>query len=161
MATITNSAAALWLWPLQAMRLGGDWIETWAATGRVISARLPTIASALQNPLDADHRELNLMVSEKVGAFGLSGDAITAAGAVLRRAGDANARALGRMTGGGVLWPADWMKLAEGNLAAAAALAALPAATLAPVHKRVTANDRRLGGRAVSARAVPAGSRRG
>lgn len=147
MATINNSAAALWLWPLQAMRLGSDWMETMAATGRVISARLPTIASAMQNPMAADHRELNLMVSEKVGAFGLSGDAINATGAVMRRAGDANARALGRMAGGGVLWPADWLKLAEGNLAAVAALAALPTAALAPVHKRVTANDRRLGGR--------------
>lgn len=157
MTNVTRSAMDLWLWPLQAARLGSDWMETMAATGRVISARLPTIASAMQNPLAADHGELNLMVSEKVGAFNLSGDAINAAGAVVRRAADANARALGRMAGGGVLWPMEWMKLAEGNLAAAAALAALPAATLAPVHKRVTANDRRLEGRRVAA----AGARRG
>lgn len=161
MANVTRFAMDLWLWPVQAARLGSDWMETMAATQRVISARLPTIASAMQNPLAADRRELNLMVSEKVGAFGLSGDAINAAGAVVRRAADANARALGRMAGGGVLWPADWMRLAEGNLAAAVALAALPAATLAPVHKRVTANDRRLGARRFSARAAPAGSPRG
>ena len=161
MATITNSAAALWLWPLQAIRLGSDWMETMAATGRVMSARMPTIAAALHNPLTADHGELNLMVSEKVGAFTLSGDAINAAGAAVRRAADANARAFGRMAGGGIVWPSDWMKLAEGNLAAAAALTALPAAALAPVHKRVTANDRRLGGRGVSGRAGSGGSRRG
>ncbi len=154
MANVTRTAMDLWMWPLQAARLGSDWMETLAATQRVITARLPTIASAMQNPFTADHGELNLMVTEKVGALRSSGRAVDEAGAVLRRAADANARAFGRMAGGGVLWPADWMRLAEGNLAAAAALAALPAATLAPVHKRVTANDRRLGSRQGGARAA-------
>ena len=144
MTRTTQSVADLWLWPLQAARLGGAWAETMLAAQRVVAARMPTIASAMQDPLRADHAELNLMVSEKVGAFQLSGQAVNTANAVVRRAADANARALGRMAGGGVLWPADWMMLAEGNWAAFSAMAALPAAALAPVHKRVTANDRRL-----------------
>lgn len=144
MANAAQSVMDLWLWPLSAARLGSQWAETMLATQRVIAARLPTIASAMQNPMAADHAELGLMVSEKVGAFRSSGEAVTSAGAVVRRAADANARALGRMAGGGMLWPADWMRLAEGNIAAASAMAALPAATLAPVHKKVTANDRRL-----------------
>lgn len=144
MTTTTNPIAELWMWPLHAARLGSDWMETMLATQRVISARLPTIASAMQNPLAADHVELNRMVSEKVSAFGQSGRSVQTAGAVVRQAADANARALGRMAGGGMLWPAEWMALAEGNLAAMAAMAALPAAALAPVHSRVTANDRRL-----------------
>lgn len=44
----------------------------------------------------------------------------------------------------GWLWPNDWMRMFEGNLATLAALAALPATALAPIHQQVVANERRL-----------------
>ncbi|MDB5725065.1 MAG: hypothetical protein JWQ16_1819, partial [Novosphingobium sp.] len=57
-----------------------------------------------------------------------------------------NARDFGKMTGGGVLWPADYMRMAERNLSALAALVTFPGEALAPIHRGVTSNARRLRG---------------
>lgn len=144
MASLTENAFALLMWPVQAARLGSDLVETAAGAQRVIAARLPTIASAMRNPLTADHGELRQMVTEKLGAFRSSSRSLSAANAVVQRASSANAQALGRIAGGGLLWPSDWVRLAERNLAAVAAVAALPSETLAPYHAGVSANDKRL-----------------
>jgi hypothetical protein len=144
MPSITENAITLWTWPLASAKWGGDMIEMMMGAQRVVAARVPTIVSAMQNPLAADHVELNRMVSEKVGAFNASGKSVTAAGDALQRAGEGNARAFGRMVRGAPLWPQDWMQLAETNLAAMAAMAALPTAALAPIRHGVKANDQRL-----------------
>jgi hypothetical protein len=68
------------------------------------------------------------------------------AGGIARDAATANAKAFRTMASGGLLWPNDWMRLFETNLAAAAALATLPTNALAPIHQGVVANDRRLRG---------------
>jgi hypothetical protein len=141
---MTEDALTLWSWPLATARWSSDMVEMMMGAQRVVAARMPTILSAMQNPIAADRVELNRMVSEKVGAFNASGASVTAAGSAVHRAADANARALGRMAGGGILWPQDWMRLAESNLAAMAAMAALPTTTLAPIRSGVKANDRRL-----------------
>lgn len=144
MPSVTENAMTLWSWPLATARWNCDMAEMMMGAQRVIAARLPTIVAAMQNPIAADHVELNRMVSEKVGAFNASGESVTAAGGAVHRAADANARALGHMASGRILWAQDWMRLAERNLAAMAALAALPTATLAPLRSGVKANDRRL-----------------
>lgn len=134
----------LWFWPLEAAQLGVHWAETLVASQNVIAARLPVIGAALADPLRADHRELSRMVTEKGRAFGRSGRTANAAFETLRRSSHANARDMGRFSGGDMLWPADWLRIFERNLAAGMALAALPGEALAPVHKRATANARRL-----------------
>jgi hypothetical protein len=111
---------------------------------RVVVARMAVIAAALQNPLAANHGELGRMVTEKVGAFGLSGRSVAEAGKLMRKAAETNARSFGKMARGGLMRPSDWMHIAEVNLAAAAALAALPTAALVPIRKDVVSNDRRL-----------------
>lgn len=142
--TMFENMFDLWTWPLQSMQFASNFMETAQGAQRVVSARLPKIESAMRQPFDADHRELQLMVSEKVSAFGTSGQAATRAGNAVQRASSENVRAMTKLATGGLLWPADWMKLAESNLAAATALATLPTAMLAPLHKGVVANDKRL-----------------
>lgn len=144
MPSMSENAVTVWNWPLASAQWGRDMAEMMLGAQRVVAARMPTILSAMQNPIAADHAELKRMVSEKVGAFNASGRSVAAAGDAVHRAADANARALGRIAGGGVLWPQDWMRLAERNLAALAALAALPTTTLAPLQSGVRANDKRL-----------------
>ena len=144
MSAMMENAWALWTWPLKAAQLGSDLMETVSGAHSVIATRLPMIEEAMRDPWSADHQELSRMVTEKVAAFGASGRAAATASDRVRSASVGNARALGRLTGGGILWPQDWMKLAEANLAACAAMATLPAAVLAPVHRGVTANRKRL-----------------
>jgi hypothetical protein len=145
MQTIFESSMALWLWPFEAAKLARAYWETAFGAQRVISARLPMIRTAFQDPLSADHRELSRMVVEKVDAFHMSGNAIAAVGKALKTTGSTNAQAYGRLTGGALLWPVEWLRLFESNLATIALLAALPGTALGPIHRRVTANDQRLG----------------
>jgi hypothetical protein len=133
-----------WALPLQMAKLGNDMAETAMGAQRVIKARMPVIEAAMRNPLTADHAELGLMVTEKVRAFRKSGRSVSAAGEVINRAAKANAKALEKMASGRLMWPSDWLHLMEGNVAAATAFAALPAAALAPIRRGVTANERRL-----------------
>lgn len=146
MPSVTENAMTLWNWPLAAAQWNSDVMEMMFGAQRVVAARMPTIASAMQNPLTADHAELSRMVSEKVGAFTVSGESIGATGEAMQRAGSANIDALGKIAGGKPLWPSDWIRLAESNLAAAAALTRLPTKALAPLQNGVKANDKRLRG---------------
>jgi hypothetical protein len=134
-------------------KVASDLAETMLGAQRVVSARLPMIGAAFTDPLNADHRELGRMVSEKVTAFQTSGRSIEKAGGATRDAAAANAKAWQSMAGGAMLWPNDWLRLFEINMTAWAAIATLPATTLAPIHAGVVANDKRLGGsKAVRAR---------
>lgn len=55
----------LWMWPLTAVRLASDWVETMTIARTVIDARMPMIAAAWTNPFTANHSELTRMVTEK------------------------------------------------------------------------------------------------
>ncbi|PZU05978.1 hypothetical protein [Sphingomonas sp.] len=134
-----------WNWPMQFAQLAHDVLETMDGAQRVVSARMPTIGAAIQDPMSADYTELGRMVTEKMTAFSAAGRATAGTGAIVRRAYDRNARVLGRAAGGEVIWPHEWLALAETNLAAWAAAWALPAAALAPIHRGVVANRKRLG----------------
>ncbi len=146
MTTTIENMFALWMWPLGAMRLANDLAETTAATQRVIAARLPIIASAFYSPLTADHRELGRMIDEKVYAIGASGRSIETTGEAVQRASSNNARAFGQLASYRWIRSDRWLRLAEGNIAALAALVTLPGAMLAPFHEGVVSNDKRLAG---------------
>lgn len=139
--TATGDLMSWWLWPLNAAKLGSDLIDTMIGARDMVTARSATIETGWRDPLNADRRELGLMVSEKVAAFASSGKAIEAAVSTMRRAADANGRALGRLAGGSVMSPVDWWRLAELNLAASTAALA---AALTPVRRTVHANRLRL-----------------
>lgn len=144
MPTTMSDVYALWSLPITSLRWASNIMETMVGAQQIIAARMPTLAAAFQNPLAADRAELQLMLTEKVSAFGQSGRSLSLAGQALQRATRANARTAGKMTGGGLIWPDEWARLAETNLAAAVALATLPTATLAPIRRKVKANRRRL-----------------
>ena len=139
-----SNVMKLWFWPLEAARAAADLLETTVATQSVVAARLPMISAAAIDPLAADHRELSLMMSEKVEAFGKSGRTLSQAANVVQEAAGANARDWGRVATGTMLSPLDWMAMTERNLLIATTLMLLPAQALAPVRKGVTANARRL-----------------
>lgn len=147
---------ALWLWPWTVAQTQRALVETALGAQKVVAARLPIIAAATKEPWSADYPELFRMVGEKSDAFGLSQRKVTAAARKIRFAGEANARDFGRLTGGTWLGPADWIAMAERNLAAWSALASLPGDALAPVHRRLVSNERRMRSRA-SGRAKPKG----
>ena len=134
----------LWFWPLEMAQLATHMMETAVATQSVLAVRLPMISQAAADPFGADHRELSLMVSEKIDAFGRSGRSVAKASGAMRRAAEANRRDLDRALWGGLLAQMAWIALFERNLLIAASLLTLPMQALAPVHKGVTGNARRL-----------------
>jgi hypothetical protein len=144
MAAKSGSAFNLWSWPMDAMRLWSDTADTMLGAQRVISLRWPTVMTAMLDPLSADHREINRMVSEKVTAFQSSGRSIAEAGGTMKRAMNANTQAAQRLSRGDLLWFDDWIRLSEANVAAMTAAMAAPALALAPIKRRVASNDRRL-----------------
>lgn len=144
MASAIENGMALWMWPFTAAQLASDWVETVTSARNVIDARTSIICSAWANPLTADHCELTRMVTEKSAAFGQSHRSISSASDKVRRASEANARALGRLSGGGWLGWSEWAQVVERNLEIATTLAMLPTTALTPIHSKVTANARRL-----------------
>lgn len=145
MASAFENGMALWMWPLTAAQLAHDWAETMTRAQSVIDARIPIISAAWGNPFTADKRELTQMVTEKTSAYRQSQRLINSAQHKVRRASQANARAFGRLSGGGWLGWSEWKQIVERNLEVAATLAMLPTTALAPIHSKVTANARRLG----------------
>jgi hypothetical protein len=132
-------------WWQEAVRATTMAAETALAAGEVIARRTATIDHAMRNPLAADHAELAQMVSEKAAAFGEAGQialrdlyvlqaefAATAARAG-SDAGRINFAALSEMLG-------LWERAARGAMTSAAA----PRRSLKPIHRRATANARRL-----------------
>jgi hypothetical protein len=144
MADRTSDWFSLWTAPLELARTAMALGETAVHSQSVIAARMPTLFAAFQNPWAADHRELALMVSEKVGAASRSARSASASAATLRRAMNGQAAALGRIGGGDLLTPIDWWGIAERNMTIAASLITLPGAMLKPFHAGVTANAKRL-----------------
>lgn len=85
------------------------------------------------------------MITEKVSAAKGSQRAFASADSRMWRAARANVDAWSTLARGRWVQPDVWLRLTEYNLAAAAAMIALPAATLAPFHKAVIENEKRLG----------------
>ncbi len=145
-----KDVATIWFWPSTMAQANLALCETFAGLPSVVGASLPMISNAMQNPWTANTPELTRMVTEKIDTFGRSQRALSSAASKLQTAAEGNARDLGKIKGGGMLWPSDCMRMAERNLSAWAALASFPGEALAPINKGVTANARRLGGRSKS-----------
>lgn len=135
----------IWSAPFEFARTMTAAGETITRGQAVIAARMPGLLTAIWAPWMADHRELSLMVSEKIGATRRSAQSASAHGATLHRAMDGQTRALGRISERGFVTPFDWFEIAERNMAIAASLIALPGEMLKPFHAGVTANAKRLG----------------
>lgn len=144
--TATTDAMALWFWPLEAAQMTMRLLETAVATQSVLAQRLPMLSDAVCNPAAADRRELSLMVSEKVDAFGRAQRSVARTGVTARKTAQRNAEAMSDLAAGGFVGAAAWTAIFERNMALAAALMTLPMQALAPVHAAVTANARRLQG---------------
>jgi len=140
----TNDRSAFWLLPWTMAQANRAWLETMVATPAVIAARMPAIADAMQNPLNADRRELTRMVVEKADAFGQSQRSLTSASRKFQAASEGNARDLGKLSGGGIFDPAIYMRIFERNVSAGIALLSLPGEVISPIHKKATRNARRL-----------------
>lgn len=139
-----NDIASIWLWPYEMAKAQIAAIEIMVTAPTVVGARLPTIAQASIWPWMARTEELTRMVREKRDAAKLSGQALARAHRVVQDAMHGNARDLGRLSSGAPLWPADYWRMAERSLSAMAALTNVSGDMLAPVHRRVTSNARRL-----------------
>lgn len=129
---------------LDLMQTGAKLAETMRHSGAVVEARMPLIWEAMVSPFSADHGELALMVSEKVGAFGKSADLGARAGKSVLAGHHANMTDLRRMFSGMPLNLQDWWRMSERNLAMTAQLWAMPGVVLAPIHRKARANARRL-----------------
>jgi hypothetical protein len=137
----------LWTAPMRMAATAHAIAETAAGAQAVIAKRTPMIFQAFTSPWTADIPELTLMVSEKVSAFNASTRSMAAGGETLNKAIDGQVSAMRRLGSTGWLSPMGWWDVAERNLTVVSALMTLPGDVLAPYHKGVTANARRLGAR--------------
>jgi hypothetical protein len=145
MARRSFDQSGIWSAPFEIARTMAAAGETVTRAQAVIAARMPGLLTAIWAPWMADHRELSLMVSEKISATRRSARSASAHGATFHRAMDGQARALGRIGERGFATPFDWFEIAEQNMTIAASLIALPGEMLRPFHAGVTANAKRLG----------------
>ena len=126
--------------------------EMLVASASVITVRSGTLRDAAQAPMTADYPEILRMVTEKMTGFTKSGLAVVGMQVQMQTA---LWKQLWRMAAlvskGGVLTPAGLSRLvAMTNASALDALGAsagMGTAALAPLHKTVTANARRLTGK--------------
>ena len=130
-------------------RTGTRMVETISASAEVIASRSVTIRSAYRSPLDADYAELGRMMPEKVDAFSQAGSAIVDAwwamgSAWLRETQNlASVSTRQRMPTLSELTSLS-NRTAAYSLAAMEAGAGLSKKALAPIHRKATANARRL-----------------
>ncbi len=127
------------------MKLG----EMAAASGLVVGARLGVIGAAMTNPMSGDYKELGRMVPEKAFALAFSGIALFGAVGSFQRDMAAQFADMAGLMTGGVPHPTRLSRLAKdaGERGARALMwpMAVSEVTMAPLHRTVTANARRLG----------------
>jgi hypothetical protein len=123
--------------------------ETMNASAEVIAQRTGVIGSALRSPLTGDHAELGRMVPEKVDAFAKAGSVTVGAWWSMQTAWMGQMQHVGAMAMRGR--PPTLMELTDlGSKTATLALETIEASarlgsdSLAPVHRKATANARRL-----------------
>jgi hypothetical protein len=124
-------------------------VEMTTAAGAVIGVRSGVIAAAQHDPVNADHAELRRMLPEKVKAFSEAGVAAAEGWWSLQRNVGDYMLYLGRaMTIGRPPLPSEVVELVErtslhGTRLVAGMIGSAGGA-LAPLHKKATANARRL-----------------
>ncbi len=134
---------------LQMAQTGVRLVETLSASADVIASRGATIGAAMRSPRNADHAELGRMMPEKMEAFSHSGSAIADACWAMGSAWMSEAENLTALSMRGRA-PTLGELAALSSRTAAYSLGAMEAGTaigskaLAPVHRKATANARRL-----------------
>lgn len=123
--------------------------ETIGAANEVMAARATLIGSAIHSPLTSDHRELARMVPEKVDAFSRMGSATVAAWWTAQSAWVGEMQHLSAMAMRGRPITATELAALGARMTARAlesveAAAQLGSSALAPVHRKATANAKRL-----------------
>ncbi|MEA1072345.1 hypothetical protein [Sphingomonas sp. LY160] len=133
-----------WIEWQRLMRAGTMMSETFLASQEVVKHRTKSIENAMSDPLNADHVELGLMVSEKGMAFGTAGASLARDWMAMQSDMSAQAVAIGQMMMGQVPTPrAAQEMVARGQRLGSAALASSNRA-MRPIHAAATANARRL-----------------
>lgn len=139
-----SNAYTLMMWPWTQARTSGDWLEMISDAQQVMSARLPTLWQAFLSPMQADHKEIGLMWSEKSAAFGRSARVMDRARRHLEIASDQQRKIVDKAQTGTPVTFFDLLETTEKTLTAMATLALLPSEALQPVKSAVAANSKRL-----------------
>lgn len=142
---------------LDQMALGWRWLETLQATGNVLAHRGDTIDRTLRSSpagvRSAARAELARLIPEKIDAFSRSGAAAFNGTLTLHRAWLAQLERTQRLLLAGKLPTfADLADAGTAALTTSAVATRLGRDALAPVHRKVTANARRLSRKAPARR---------
>ena len=124
--------------------------ETFGGANKVVAARGAIIRKAMQSPWTADHAELGRMIPEKIDTLSRAGSAAATIWWDSQTAWMTHFQHLGTMAMRGRLpTPVEIGDLGERSatlmLQSIEATARIGAASLAPVHRQVATNVRRLG----------------
>jgi hypothetical protein len=114
-------------------------LEMLGSAGEVIAARSTIIGEAMASPMTGDYAEMQRMVPEKIDAFARAG--VAGAAALHQAQADWIAHVQRLASRGRLPAPHELAHIAAGSVEA---MARVGSTTLAPVHRRVTANARRL-----------------
>lgn len=130
---------------LTAFRTSQKLAATMTAASIVVDRRMQTMTEAAQNPLRGDYAELSRMVPEKVEAFSKAGASMIADIAALQAQAWANWSAMAALAAGGRGGNlADWIAIANRSSRMIERASEANGKALAPVHRAVTGNARRL-----------------
>jgi hypothetical protein len=144
-ATLWSAWADLLSSGMRMAQTGVKMTEAMTASHEVIDSRVRTMAEAAANPFAGDYAELGRMIPEKVDAFGRAGATAFGDLMAMQAAAMANYRQMASLALAGrapTLAEAEAMWARSWGIAGQAMDS--PGRALAPVHKRVTANARRL-----------------
>ncbi len=148
----TNDEASLATITVRAVDMGIKVGEMMVASAVVVTARTALIGAAMANPVEGDYRELGRMLPEKLFAMSCSGMALFDSLTAFQRDMAAQLTDLTLLAMGGVPTPDRLARLADDSNArgARALLWSIEAgdAAMAPMHRAVTSNARRLGAKA-------------
>ena len=119
--------------------------ETMVAAKAVIENRTNAMAEAVRDPLKGDYAEFNRMILEKVAAFSLSAKATSGDLRAIHKDLAANNRLLADIASGRRMpMPTDMLALFTRSSRIMSRTMASGGTALAPIHRQVVANDKRL-----------------
>lgn len=124
-----------------AVKLG----ETMLAANEVVAKRLPIIEHAGRDPLGADHVELARMVGEKAAAFAQAGSSLAADAIAIHTEVATTVLRVGAVLAAHSMPTSAQLLAIQSGLATTTSRGfRSPGRALDPIHRRATANARRL-----------------
>jgi len=135
----------LWQSGARSMTAGCRFTEMMQASADVVRSRSATIGHAMRDPLAGDYSELGRMVPEKVEAFSDAARSIVGDVAAIQASMQANAsQAAALMLAGRVPTFAEAGEMWTRSGEALSHSLGMASKAMAPVHRKATANARRL-----------------